>query len=248
MSRPRARRVADGRGASTPASGTEAVGPSRTQLVLGRANVAATRTGPVVATRRTVLPAQPLVRHLIFAVGGLGAIWVITSRVSSYDNFQIAQIGAYLVTIAGLTVLTGLNGQLSLGHGALMGIGAYAAALLMLHTHLPLAAVLLLAALGTGLAGAIVGIGAARLRGPYLAGATLALAVGLPAIAYRWPGTLGGGTGFSINQPVPPSFLGTDFDPQEWIAWISGLCRGDHAGHLGQPRPQPVWPIVPLDT
>ena len=224
MSRPRAGRVADGRGASTPASGTEAVGPSRTQLVLGRANVAATRTGPVGAARRTVLPAQPLVRHLIFAVGGLGAIWVITSRVSSYDNFQIAQIGAYLVTIAGLTVLTGLNGQLSLGHGALMGIGAYAAALLMLHTHLPLAAVLLLAALGTGLAGAIVGIGAARLRGPYLAGATLALAVGLPAIAYRWPGTLGGGTGFSINQPVPPSFLGTDFDPQEWIAWISGLC------------------------
>ena len=89
MSRPRAGRVADGRGASTPASGTEAVGPSRTQLVLGRANVAATRTGPVGAPRRTVLPAQPLVRHLIFrGRGSRQAISVITSRVSSYDNFQ----------------------------------------------------------------------------------------------------------------------------------------------------------------
>jgi branched-chain amino acid transport system permease protein len=191
---------------------------------LGRANVAAAPNGPVVPRRRTVLPTQPLLRHLVFAVAGLGAIWLITSRASSYDNFQIAQIGAYLVAIAGLTVLTGLNGQISLGHGALMGIGAYATALLMLHTHLPLAAVLVLAALGTGLAGAIVGIGAARLRGPYLAGATLAVAVALPAIAYRWPGTLGGGTGFYVTQPVPPSFLGTDFDPQEWIAWISGLC------------------------
>jgi branched-chain amino acid transport system permease protein len=224
MSPPQPRQDADGRATAKRAPGAEAVGPSRTQLVLGRANIAATRTRRALAARRTLLPAQPLVRHLIVAVAALGAIWAITSRASAYDNFQIAQIGAYLVTIAGLTVLTGLNGQLSLGHGALMGIGAYAMALLMLHTHLPLAAVLLLAPLATGLAGAILGIGAARLRGPYLAGATLALAVALPAIAYRWPGTLGGDTGFSINQPIPPSFLGANFDPQEWIAWISGLC------------------------
>jgi branched-chain amino acid transport system permease protein len=160
----------------------------------------------------------------VLAVAGLAVVWVITSRVSSYDDFQIAQIGAYLVAIAGLTVLTGLNGQLSLGHGALMAIGAYATALLMLHTHLPLAVILLLASCATGVAGLFIGIGAARLRGPYLAGATLALAVALPGIAYRWPSTLGGDTGFTINQPIPPSFLGTDFDQQEWIAWISALC------------------------
>ena len=167
---------------------------------------------------------QPLVRHLVVAIGGLFIIWVITSSVSSFDNFQIAQIGAYVVAIAGLSVLTGLNGQISLGHGALMGIGAYAAALLMIHTGFPLIAVLVLAAVAAGLAGAIIGLGAARLRGPYLAGATLALAVGLPGVAYRWPGALGGGTGLSITQPIPPTFLGTNFDPQEWIAWISAIC------------------------
>jgi branched-chain amino acid transport system permease protein len=203
---------------------SEVVGPSRIQVALGRANVAATPAGSTITRQRSLLPAQPLLRHLLLAAGGLAAIWVITSRVSAYDNFQIAQVGAYVVAIAGLTVLTGLNGQLSLGQGALMGIGAYAAALIMLHAHFPLVVVLILAALATGLAGVIIGIGAARLRGPYLAGATLALAVALPAVAYRWPGTLGGGTGLSINQPTPPSFLGTNFDPQEWIAWISGLC------------------------
>lgn len=199
-------------------------GPTATQVALGRANVLATPPAAKQLGRRSRLPSQPLLRHLLIAVGGLAVIWAITSSVSSYDNFQIAQIGAYVVAIAGLTVLTGLNGQISLGHGALMGIGAYGAALIMLHANFPLTAVLVLAALAAALAGLIIGIGAARLRGPYLAGATLALAVGLPAIAYRWPGTLGGGSGLSINQPVPPAFLGTNFDPQEWIAWISGIC------------------------
>jgi branched-chain amino acid transport system permease protein len=105
-----------------------------------------------------------------------------------------------------------------------MGIGAYAAALLMLHTGFPLLVILVLAPAAAGLAGLVIGLGAARLRGPYLAGATLALAVGLPGVPYRWPGALGGGTGLSIIQPTPPTFLGTNFDPQEWIAWISALA------------------------
>jgi branched-chain amino acid transport system permease protein len=209
---------------TSPDTAREATGPARTQVALGRASVMATPPAARQSGRRSRLPNQPLLRHLLIAVGGLTVIWAVTSSVSSYDNFQIAQIGAYVVAIAGLTVLTGLNGQISLGHGALMGIGAYAAALIMIHANVPLAVVLVLAALSAALAGVIIGIGAARLRGPYLAGATLALAVGLPAIAYRWPSTLGGGTGLSINQPTPPSFLGTNFDPQEWIAWISGLC------------------------
>jgi branched-chain amino acid transport system permease protein len=200
------------------------VGPSRTQVVLGRAHVNAAAVDRARGPRHSLLPAQPLVRHLLLAVAGLVVVWAITSRVSSYDDFQIAQIGAYLVAIAGLTVLTGLNGQLSLGHGALMAIGAYATALLMLHTHLPLAVILLLASGATGVAGLVIGVGAARLRGPYLAGATLAFAVALPGIAYRWPSALGGDTGFTINQPIPPSFLGTDFDQQKWIAWISAIC------------------------
>jgi branched-chain amino acid transport system permease protein len=191
--------------------------------LLRRAATAASPTPRRPGARRGLL-GQPLVRHLVLAIGGLAIIYVITQSVSSFDNFQIAQIGAYVVAVAGLSVLTGLNGQISLGHGAVMGIGAYAAALLMLHTGFPLLVVLLLAPAAAGLAGLVIGLGAARLRGPYLAGATLALAVGLPGVPYRWPGALGGGTGLSITQPTPPSFLGSNFDPQEWIAWICALA------------------------
>jgi branched-chain amino acid transport system permease protein len=209
---------------SSPNGGRDVAGPGPAQVALGRASSAATPPTSRQPGRRSWLPTQPLLRHLLIAAGGLVVIWFITSNVSAYDNFQIAQVGAYLVAIAGLTVLTGLNGQISLGHGALMMIGAYAAALISLHASFPLVVVILLATAAAALAGVIIGLGAARLRGPYLAGATLALAVGLPAVAYRWPGELGGGTGLTIVQPTPPSWLGTNFDPQEWIAWISGIC------------------------
>ena len=198
-------------------------GPGVVSSVVRRAATLASPAGRRPGTPRGVL-GQPLVRHLLLGIGGLAIVYVITQSVSSYDNFQIAQIGAYVVAVAGLSVLTGLNGQISLGHGALMGIGAYAAALLMLHTGFPLLVVLVLSPAAAGLAGLIIGLGAARLRGPYLAGATLALAVGLPGVPYRFPDALGGGTGLSIIQPTPPTFLGTNFDPQEWIAWISAIA------------------------
>src|SRR5918996_3216117 len=98
----------------------------------------------------------------------------------------------YFVAVAGLTVLTGQNGQISLGHGALMAVGAYATVKIQEAVTLPLAVVLLAASLVAAVAGAIAGAAAARLRGPYLAGATLALADGLPAPAPRFSGFLGG--------------------------------------------------------
>jgi branched-chain amino acid transport system permease protein len=209
---------------SSPNGGRDVAGPGATQTALGRANSAANPPASRQPGSRTWLPTQPLLRHLLVAAGGLVVIYAITSSASSYHNFEIAQVGAYVVAIAGLTVLTGLNGQISLGHGALMGIGGYAGALIGLHSNLPLVAVLVLATVAAALAGVVIGLGAARLRGPYLAGATLALAVGLPNVVYRWPGELGGGTGLTIVQPTPPSFLGTNFDPQEWLAWISAIC------------------------
>jgi branched-chain amino acid transport system permease protein len=69
-----------------------------------------------------------------------------------------------------------------------------------------------------------VGVAASRLRGPYLAGATLALAVGIPALADKFPGTFGGENGLTINPPTPPSALGANFALEEWEAWIA--CAG----------------------
>ena len=76
----------------------------------------------------------------------------------------------------------------------------------------------------TALVGIPVGAAASRLRGPYLAGATLAFAVGLPALADKFPGTFGGENGLTINPPIPPSFLGASFPLERWEAWIA--CAG----------------------
>ena len=93
-----------------------------------------------------------------------------------------------MVAVAGLTVLIGLSGQISIGNGAFMAIGAYVAALLLLHLHWPLELVFAASAVATAAAGAIFGVAAARLRGPYLAGATLMLAVALPSLADKYAG------------------------------------------------------------
>jgi branched-chain amino acid transport system permease protein len=74
------------------------------------------------------------------------------------------------------------------------------------------------------LIGIPVGAAASRLRGPYLAGATLAFAVGLPALADKFPTFLGGENGLSVNPPTPPSWLGSNFPLERWEAWIA--CGG----------------------
>jgi branched-chain amino acid transport system permease protein len=165
----------------------------------------------------------PLIaRSLLVALAAYGVLLLLAGGVSRYRDFQMSEIAAYLVTIAGLTVLTGLNGQISLGHGALMAVGAYTTALLLLHTHLPLLVILLLSVIAGAAFGVAVGAAAARLRGPYLAGATLAIAVGLPQIpkAYKY---FGRDQGLTINPPLPPGWLGENFPLERWGADLALL-------------------------
>ena len=167
---------------------------------------------------------QSLVRHVAIALAaGLG-LFVLTEALSAYDNLQLATMAYYFVAVAGLTVLTGQNGQISLGHGALMAVGAYATVKIQDAVSWPLAAVLVAASLVAAVAGALAGAAAARLRGPYLAGATLALAVGLPALATRFSGFLGGSNGLVVSPPVPPASLGATFPLERWQAWIACLA------------------------
>jgi branched-chain amino acid transport system permease protein len=166
--------------------------------------------------------ASTLVRHLTMALLGGVALYLLTTNVSAYRDFQIANVGYYVVAVAGLTVLTGLNGQISLGHGALMMVGAYTTALLFDRDDpLPLVVVLLLSVVVTAAVGALVGAAAARLRGPYLAGATLAFAVGLPGLTSHYAGTFGGDNGLNVLTGPPPERLGFDFPPERWQAWIT---------------------------
>jgi branched-chain amino acid transport system permease protein len=154
-----------------------------------------------------------LVRHVAAAAALAVLLVIISGTVSPFRDYQMAEVACYVVAVAGLTVLVGLSGQISLGNGAFMAIGAYAAAL----------AVVLVASLAVAAAGgAAVGVAAARLRGPYLAGATLLLAVALPSLALRY-GLLGGDQGLTvvINSP---GFLGPSFSLTRWQAWLTCGC------------------------
>lgn len=162
--------------------------------------------------------------HLVSAVGAVVAgvaLFLLSDNVNAFTDQQLANIGLFTIALAGLTVLTGLNGQLSLGHGALMAIGAYTTALLLAHSRLPMTVVVLAAGGVTAGAGVVVGLAAARLRGPYLAGATLALAVALPDVANQYPRILGADQGIAVPSLTPPAWLGPHFTPQRWLAWIS---------------------------
>lgn len=174
------------------------------------------------------LPRSTLIRHFALLVLGVILVLLLTDLVSDYRAYQLAQLGAYLCAAAGLTILVGANGQVSLGHAALMAIGAYTVALLQ--THFANAAVtgqwvlplsLLAGTAVTTVAGAVFGVAAARLRGPYLAGATLALGVALPGIASHYSGTFKGDQGLFVPFDGPPTGLGANFTLQHWQAWIS---------------------------
>jgi branched-chain amino acid transport system permease protein len=168
------------------------------------------------------LPRSRLLRHAAFFVPLAAGAIAVTYLFGPFDQYNIAEVAILGIAAAGLTVLIGINGQLSLGHGALMAIGAYTTSLLLkIQPQFPFILTLLAAIVATAIAGGIIGVAAARLRGPYLAGATLALAVGLPQLAIHFGSVLGGNQGLPVAPPAAPDFLGADFAEQQWLAWIA---------------------------
>jgi branched-chain amino acid transport system permease protein len=179
--------------------------------------------GAVAGAAHRVLGRSTLLRSLTLTVLAGVVLLILSEFVSSYNDLQLATGAYYFAVLAGLTVLAGQSGQISLGHGALMAVGAYTVALLIGNEGWALLPAVIVAVAVTALVGLPVGAAASRLRGPYLAGATLAFAVGLPALADRFPATFGGENGLTLNPPVPPSFLGDTFPLERWEAWIAGI-------------------------
>ena len=150
-------------------------------------------------------------------------VYVISNNVDEWRSFQGATVAVYVVAIASIILLTGYSGQISLGHGALLAIGAYTAALSQIYLHFPIWLCFSVAVLVTAFFGAILGAAAARLSGPYLAGTTLALAVGLPSIANQFS-ILGGEQGISFSVGWPPLSLGAEFTQYKWFFWIATIA------------------------
>ncbi|MGY1840882.1 MULTISPECIES: branched-chain amino acid ABC transporter permease [unclassified Modestobacter] len=188
---------------------------------------------PTPTGRRGLLPSSTLLRHLLVLVLGAIAAVVLLEVTDPFTNSQLATLSYYAIAAGGLTVLTGMNGQISLGHGALMAVGAYTTALfLAAEEPLPLPLVLLAAVVVATAVGALVGVAAARLHGPYLAGATLALAVGLPGLAIYFHDLLGGEQGLRVRAPRAPeafeSFIGAvsgnAASNTKWLAYLGAIC------------------------
>jgi branched-chain amino acid transport system permease protein len=130
--------------------------------------------------------------------------------VANYRIFQFTLVLAYSIALLGLNMLTGFNGQISLGHGAFYAIGAYAAAILMDKAGLPYWATIPIAGAVCFVAGFLFGLPALRLEGLYLALATFALGVAMPQILKHksieaWTG---GVQGIVIVKPDPPAWSG----------------------------------------
>jgi branched-chain amino acid transport system permease protein len=176
------------------------------------------RTGSLLRSLHP--PRQPLVRHLVCAVAAGAVLYEVTLRLSSYNDYQVGEIASYVVALVGLSLLTGVNGQISLGHGAFMAVGAYTMALLMTHTAGNFVLELAAAAGVAAAAGIVLGLPATRLKGPYLAGMTLLLALAVPSIADKWPQTFGGDQGLTTTVPTAPGSLSAE----EWLAQIQLLA------------------------
>ena len=103
----------------------------------------------------------------------------------------------FAILAASWDLLSGFTGQMNFGHALFFGVGAYTAALLNLHAHLPPWGSIPLGALGAVLAGLIIGIPCLRLRGTYLALTTLAFPIILMGIIFALPGITGGELGIT---------------------------------------------------
>ena len=114
--------------------------------------------------------------------------------VSGYVLSQLHFIGIYSIVGLGLMLLVGYTGQISLGHAAFLAAGAYTEALLQ-GAGVPFVISLTCAALFSAVVGIIVGLPALRLKGIYLAIATLAFNVIVEEIITRWESVTGGNSG-----------------------------------------------------
>lgn len=136
-----------------------------------------------------------------------------------YRTYQLAFVGIYLCALIGLNILTGLTGQISLGHGAFMGIGAYTTTILVVDHGWRNLWTIPLAGLCAGVFGIVFGIPATRFAGPYLALATFAVPLCFIGLIKRFPHFTGGSIGKSL--PLLRSELGLHTNPSLWLYVLS---------------------------
>src|SRR5437773_8964737 len=149
----------------------------------------------------------------------LAAACVLPFVLSGFRIFQCTQVCIYAISLLGLNILTGYNGQISLGHGAFYAIGAYVSAIMIdrwgigYGWTIPTAGILCL------VVGFLFGWPALRLEGLYLALATLSLALALPQILKYFEHWTGGSQGIVLSKPKAP--WGLPLSEDQWLYFMT---------------------------
>jgi branched-chain amino acid transport system permease protein len=161
-----------------------------------------------------------------------------------FRTFQVTRLMIWLVILMGLNLLTGYSGQISLGHGALVAIGGYTAAVLMHDYGVPVLVAVLAAGIFTAAIGFLLGLPALRLTGPYLAIATLAMMLALPQIL-KLNGIrdlTGGVAGILLDSPRSPAAVSGFMTDRQWLYFACAapavimtiLARNITQSHIGR--------------
>ncbi len=152
---------------------------------------------------------HPVLTRAALTLLGLDVAIVITRFLDSSANFNLGTGAAMSIVLLGLSFLTGASGQISLGNGAFMGVGAFVMAIWANHhATTPIVVTLLIAVVCGSLVGLLLGLPATRLRGPYLAGMTLAFAVAFIFILSSFSSWTGGDSGLQLpTQATAPRWL-----------------------------------------
>jgi branched-chain amino acid transport system permease protein len=144
---------------------------------------------------------------------------VLPFVLSNFRLFQFTQVYIYAIALLGLNLLTGYNGQISLGHGAFYALGAYAAAIMMDQWQVPYGLTIPAAGVICLAAGFLFGLPALRLEGLYLALATFALALATPQILKYFEHWTGGSQGIVLAKPGAP--FGLPLNPDQWLYFLT---------------------------
>jgi branched-chain amino acid transport system permease protein len=162
---------------------------------------------------------------LLFFIG-------LPTVIDSFLAGEWAQALILAIAIMGLNILVGFSGQLSLGHGAFMALGAYVSAILAHRYKMDYLLTIPIAGLLTGVVGFLFGVPALRLSALYLALATFALAVVTPSLIKRPAELTGGVQGISLAPPVPPqaakdafsALTGAPMTSDQWVYYVTLAC------------------------
>ncbi len=164
---------------------------------------------------------------------GVVVLALLPIPLSDFRTVQLATVGAYFIAILGLDVLTGHSGQISLGHGAFMAVGAYTTAILMSSHGVRDLATIPIAAGVAGGVGLLVGVPALRLSGLHLALATFGIAIAVPTVLKKFDHFTGGSAGITLfgkstqtGHGAGVKILGEQLTNDEWLyalTWTIGV-------------------------